>query len=391
MHVTRSAQDHSPAGSARVSQEKPPRVALVAPGEVFGGAERQILALTRALQERDVDLILCLFHDGELARIARARAVPTTILGARGLVDIGSLERLRRTVHEHGSQVLHIHGYRAAVYCALAFRPGRFAVVKTEHGGVESHGVSLRTRLKPTTYRWLENRAARHLRAHVVYVTEDLRTRCRREHAGSPSSVIYNGIEPLDDAQTRRPDEYEPGAFNIAAVGRLEPVKGLEYAVRAMARSEMPADVRLHIIGMGPLQPRLEQLVRELRVDERVRLVGFRSNVYDYIAHASALLMPSLHEGLPYTVLEAMALGTPVLASRAGGLAEVLTHERTALLFDTANEAAIASTVCRLRQDRALAESLTAHARQDCAERFSAAAMADRYLELFRAVARRTS
>ena len=363
-----------------------PRIAVIAPGEIFGGAERQILALMRNLRDRGIAIALCVFHDADLARLAREHEIATTVLGVRGLIDMGSLALLRRAVHEFRPEILHIHGYRAAVYGALAFRPGRFAFVKTEHGGVESGGARLRDRLKLLLYRRLENWAARYCRSHIVYVTEDLRTRCLREHAGIETSVIHNGIEPLSRDRTRRPPEYAGREHNISIVGRLEPVKGIEHAIRAMALPDMPRDVRLHIVGNGPLHASLLQLARDLGVDDRVSFPGFRRNVYDYIAHADALLMPSLHEGLPYTLLEAMSLGTPVLAARVGGLAEALVHERTALLFEPASEAAIAAAVARLHSDRALARSLATNAREECARRFSADAMAERYLELFHRV-----
>ena len=80
----------------------------------------------------------------------------------------------------------------------------------------------------------------------------------------------------------------------------------------------------MNIIGTGPLTAELKGLAEELGVSDRVRFLGFKKNVYDYMAHCDALIMPSLHEGLPYTVLEAMSLGLPVIASRVGGLAEVL-------------------------------------------------------------------
>ena len=150
----------------------------------------------------------------------------------------------------------------------------------------------------------------------------------------------------------------------------------------------MPSNARLHIVGAGPMLSELQTLARQLDIQDRVGFLGFRDNVYDYIAHADALLMPSLHEGLPYTILEAMALGTPILAARVGGLAEVLVHEKTALLFEPADENALAAAVARLCEDSSLSQSLTTRARDESGRRFSAEVMADGYLELFRTIHR---
>lgn len=370
---------------AETPQHRPaaPRVALVAPGEIFGGAERQILTLLRAMRRRALSPALLTFHDAELARRARDDDFPVTVLGARSLLDTGSLRILRHTLRALRVDILHIHGYRSAVYCALAVRPGELAVVKTEHGMPESPGPRMRDRIRPALYRHLENWAMRRLKAHVVYVTDELRVSRQRDHAGLSNSVIYNGIEPLNREHTRRPVEYSPEHVNIAIVGRLEPVKGIEYAIRAMTHAGMPPAVRLNIVGTGPLSSPLEALARQLGVADRVRFVGFRRNVYDYIAHADALLMPSLHEGLPYTVLEAMSLGTPVLAARVGGLAEILVHEHTALLFQAADADAIAACVATFTASPSLRYALAAAASAVCVTRFSADAMAERYLELF--------
>lgn len=357
-----------------------PRVAIVAAGEIFGGAERQILTLMRALQVRGCTIKLLVFHDGELARRARAAGVATQVLGARGLLDLASLRTLDSTLVEFEADVVHLHGYRAAVYCSLLGRRN-FGAIKTEHGSLEVPSARPLEKLKLAIYRRLETWAGRRLRARVVYVTEDLQ---RANLSADPhASVIHNGIESLDPQKTRRPPEYQAAYVNIAIVGRLETIKGIEYALRAMTAARMPKPVRLHIIGTGPLLAELQALARSLGIQDRVGFLGFRDNVYDYIAHANALLMPSLHEGLPYTVLEAMVLGTPILAARVGGLAEVLVDGKTALLFRPTSESALAEAVAKLCEDTSLPVTLAANALDDARQRFSAEVMADRYLDLF--------
>lgn len=383
--MNRGADRPPQAGSELRTAARGPRIAIVAPGEIFGGAERLILTLLQALQHRGSAIKLLVFHNGELARRARSTGIATQVLGARRVLDLESMRLLRSALGEFEADVVHLHGYRAAVYCGLVGRRN-FAAVKTEHGSLEVPSERLLERLKLGFYRRLETWATRRLRAHVVYVTEDLR---RVSSSAYPhASVIHNGIEFLEPQQTRTPPEYQAGCVNIAIVGRLEAIKGIDHALRAMTAPRMPPTARLHIVGSGPLLPELQALARNLGIQDRVGFLGFRDNVYDYIAHADALLMPSLHEGLPYTILEAMALRTPILASRVGGLAEVLVNEETALLFQPACDTAIAEAVARLCQDSSLSQSLTTRALADCRRRFSADAMADNYLALFNTVRR---
>ena len=365
------------------SSAAPPRVAIIAPGEIFGGAERQILTLASTLRLTGSATKLLVFHDGELARRARSSGIATQVLGARGVLDVESLRLLRRALADFAADVVHVHGYRAAVYSSLIGRRS-FAVVKTEHGSPELPSGRVLARLKLDVYRRLESWATRRLRAHVVYVTEDLRRITLSQH--SSSSVIHNGIERLDAQPTTRPPEYQEGHVNIAIVGRLEPIKGIDYALRAMTAPRMPSAARLHIVGSGPMLSELQSLARNLGIEDRTGFLGFRDNVYDYIAHADALLMPSLHEGLPYTILEAMALRTPILATRVGGLAEVLVDGETALLFEPGEAGAIADAIARLCQNSSLPHSLAARALDDVRTRFSAEAMADKYVGLFNAI-----
>jgi glycosyltransferase involved in cell wall biosynthesis len=118
--------------------------------------------------------------------------------------------------------------------------------------------------------------------------------------------------------------------------------------LQALALADAPRDIMLHIVGDGPSRAPLTRLAQELRVYTRVRFHGFRTDVNDFLAHADALLMPSLHEGLPYTLLEALALQVPVIATEVGGLREVLRDDRTALLIASENPPAIARALRRL-------------------------------------------
>lgn len=361
------------------------KVCLLTTGELFGGLERQNLALMGALKPRGAELELIAFHDGVLAERTRALGVPVHILSRRRALDFDCVRELRQLLAQRPHSVISVHGYVGAMYLALAIGKKSHSV-KTEHGFAEGQFVPLRERIKPWLYRTAETWATRRARALVVYVTRDLQRRCVREHAGLEGRVIYNGIDPLDRAACLRPPEYARHALNYALVGRVEPVKGIEYAIRAMANSAVPSGAHLHVIGTGPLLVGLEQLADAIKVRQRVSFHGFRANSYDYIAHADALLMPSLHEGLPYTALEAMSLRTPLVVSSVGGMKEVLRHGETALLVPPRDTPALAAALARLASDPDLASRLREAGAQKVGNHFSALAMAKAYEDAFRHV-----
>lgn len=358
-----------------------PRPAFLSVGELFGGVERHLIGMCTWMQRQGREPVLILFHDRELARQAREIGVEPIILSG-GSFDLGVPRRLARILAERNINVVHAHGYRAMVNAALARRHHRCAVVRTVHGKAESSGLSpgaLRSRI----YIGLERLAARRTGAISCYVTDDLKRHYEAREAGADRRTVHNGIDPLDRAATNRPEDLPEGAFHVGAVGRVSAVKGLDIALEAMARLDRSVPIVLDIIGTGPLLETLQAQARDLGLDDRVRFLGFKENVYDYLAHLDALLMPSLHEGLPYTILEAMSLGTPILASRVGGLAEVLEDRRTALLVEVGDVDSLASALATLFGDAGLRAELGARAREVQASQLNLLRMGSQYWRIY--------
>jgi glycosyltransferase involved in cell wall biosynthesis len=364
------------------------RVAMLAPGELFGGAERQILLLLSYLVSRRVRCYLICFHDGELAARARALGVTTEVLAASPPLSLANARRIAALIEEWKILVLHVHGYKAAAHALLARMRTRFRVVRTEHGGVEAQHANVLRNIKPRLYRFIENFATRRLDGHVVYVTQELSRRCADEHRGVDSSVIVNGIAPLAEEARKPPAELAQShdRWNAVVVGRLEPVKGVEFAIRAIAVAGVPANVRLWVVGDGPLRAELETLSASV-APGKVQFTGFRQDAVSFIANADVLLMPSLHEGLPYTLLEAISAHVPVIASRVGGLAEILEDQRTALLAPVADVDALAVAITKLAATPEAGRTLADNAARDLAPLYTAEKMGDAYLELYESVA----
>ncbi len=311
-----------------------PVVAMCSVGELFGGVERHLLGMCEWFRRRGTEPILILFYDRELASQARAMGFDPVVLESRGSFDLTVPKKLAGVLKSRNVNLVHAHGYRAMVNAALARRHYDFAVVRTVHGLIEPSTMLSLPWIKSRLYNWLEKTASSHTKATVCYVTDDLRKRRAGSDGGRVSLTLHNGIDPVEKADFVRPADLAEGVFNFAAVGRVSPVKGLETALRAMKELDPAIESVLNIIGTGHSLDSLKALAEELQLGERVRFLGFKENIYDYLAHVDALIMPSRHEGLPYTILETMSLGTPIIASRVGGLAEVLEDGKTALLVE---------------------------------------------------------
>ena len=359
------------------------RVAICTHGELFGGVERHVLAMIEGLTARGVSVLLILFCDGELAAQARAIGTDPVVLSARNVSLPITSRGLAGIVKENGVQLVHIHGYKAAVFCALARRWYRFAMVKTEHGLPEPMAQGLASTLRNRFYCWVDGVATRTTGAAVCYVADDVRKYYAHAHAGLPMFVIPNGVRGIDRCGLSRPAELLEKDFNLLIVGRLDLIKGHDVAIEALATGALASNIRLSIVGIGPCESELLVLAKRLGMADRVQMLGFRRNALDYIAHCDVLLMPSLHEGVPYVLLEAMALGVPVVASRVGGLAEIIENDATGLLVPPRNVQALAEAIQRMYADEGLRARIGRSAQALQTARYSVDAMTSRYMQVY--------
>lgn len=357
-------------------------IAIVTAGELFGGVERHVLGLGSFLARRGLRPQIVLFHDRELARRCRELELPVTVLAARGSYDREGPRELERILAGLAAELVHVHGYRAAVNAALTTT--RRPLVITMHGQGEPSWRQPIVFAKDRAYRWAEAWACRRRRAVVCFVTTDLRRRHEGHFRGLDVRTIPNGIDPIDRAGLPAPSPpLVAGRFHALAVGRLTPIKGLDIALQALTHLEETSRWHLDLVGEGESKAELAALAASLGVADRVTFHGFRDDTEAVMAAADALIMPSLHEGLPYTLLEAMSVGLPVVASDVGGLAEVLRHEATGLLFPVGDAKALArglSTLATAPERRAAVGLAAARLQR---ERYTLTAMGEAYLAAY--------
>jgi len=229
------------------------------------------------------------------------------------------VRRLGALIDREGIDLVHCHRHKGALYGTLAARRSRrdIPVVITVHGMGRT-----RTFLRRLTNRLLFPRITRILAVSKAVRKDILQSNPRLDPA--KVRVIYNGIDtsrfPLRRNNSRRMDRSVFGT-----VGRLVPTKGYDLLLRAFAELLLRfPGVTLKIAGAGPLKGCLEEEARRLGIEGKVHFVGFRSDVAVFLEELDFFVLPSRAEGLPLALLEAMAVGVPVIASDAGGIPEVL-------------------------------------------------------------------
>jgi glycosyltransferase involved in cell wall biosynthesis len=202
-------------------------------------------------------------------------------------------------------------------------------------------------------------------------------------------SVIHNGIdfadyrlEVLPRGEFRTRYQIDPDAVLVGLTGWLIPRKGLEPLIRAAA-ALLPSRPKLEFVAVGRVpvnnpvdyRARYEGLARELGIAERFRFVGFLEDVRPAVVDFDVLAMPSLQEPFGRSIIEAMALGTPVVASRVGGIPEIIRHAETGLLVPPGDAPALAAAIASLVDDPARRRALAQAALSDVRQRFDVAAL----------------
>ena len=351
----------------------------------FGGAEEAMLRLVRGLDPRRWESTLVLHRSDGIEPLAeRARAagipiwwVPTMPEGPLGVQRlpwfVRELRRLRPAVFH-----AHLTWPRACKFAlagaALARVP---AVVATQHLYVDVRASWL-ARLQ-------QRLLARGIDAYIGVSRDTARASqgLWRLPAGK-LVVIHNAVGGEDYERARDPArcaELRRGARALVlSAGRLEEQKGFQFLLEAVAR--VPG-VGLVIAGEGPSRGRLERLIAELGLEQRVALIGWRDDLVDVLACADAFVLASLWEGLPLTVIEAMAASKPVVATRVGGTAEAIVDGETGILVEPGDSEALARALQAVTDDDALAHRLGAQGRRRARRRFSLELMASRVAAVY--------
>jgi glycosyltransferase involved in cell wall biosynthesis len=335
-----------------------------------GGAETQLVQLAVGLDRaRWEPAVVLLSRRNDFADMLAGAGVLTIALGQDGWCDVFVLLRLLRVLRRLRPDVVHTSLYLANLYGVLAARLARTPhVVVSQRCSYESNVGPVRRRIARLGHR-LADRV-------IVNSRAALEEECA---AGMPADRLVhvpNGVALEASAVVDRAALGLPDGPLVLAVGRLEAVKGHRVLLDAWPIvSRAVPDASLVLLGEGVRRGALESQARRLGVSSRVRFLGFRGPALPYVAACAVFVQPSLSEGMPNSVLEAMAAGKPIVASRVGGIPEMLVDGENGLLVPPGDTAALAMGLTRLLEDPPFRERLGAAARARAERDFSLAAL----------------
>lgn len=357
------------------------RVLLVDLAQSYGGAEVRVLTQARALQNHVAHAAVAVLQDSPLHQRLQAENLPCHALSVgRGSPKMGLA--LRQLIRDERYQVVDAHNVHSILWGHLGgWLAGAKGLVVTMHSDFSAEYPGLKGKFYEGTL-WLNRRIAK----HYITVTEVLQAKYAPKIA---STLIHNAVPipalPIapKNADLVRSWGFSPDDFIVGIFARLKPVKGHRYLIDALAQLADLPQVKLLIVGDGPLQPELEAQVKGLNLASRVHFAGFRQDVLDMLPSVDCVCLASLSEALPYAVLEAGSYARPLLVTKVGGLATLLHDRQTALLVPSENAAALAKG---LREMATLTEQthlLGLNAYELIQRSFSTNVMMDKILKVY--------
>jgi glycosyltransferase involved in cell wall biosynthesis len=345
-----------------------------------GGSERLLLELLPCLGDYEIFPVVIGPYPLDLLPEYQAAGLNVRLIHARGNLSLTWLREFRTVFESVRPDIIHVHSPQPAAILRVFLPHGRTPFVYTEHSLLPSHHPLTR----------LANVCTYFINDAVITVSDEVRDSVAESFFArrvlGRTRTVHNGIDVervrMDAAIGT--DQIPEGAFG--AVTHLTARKGADLVVEA-ARILKESGPERHcvLVGSGPMQAELKQRTKRYGL-ELVQFLGVRSDARALMAELEVVVIASRQEGLPLVLLEAMALGRGIVATRAGGIPEVLEHEKSGLLVDPEDPYGLAEAINRLFKDVGLRESLGKEALEQVRTRWGIDRTATKLASVYRSV-----
>jgi len=368
----------------------------------LGGSSENTIASCVALDRAGYDCMLATsFRESDASSLADARRrgcrvvdIPALGREVAPLADLTALAELVRLIRRERPAIVHTHTSKAGFIGRLAAVIARApAVIHQPHGHIFYGYYSAR---RTAVFTALERQAARWT-DRIITLTD----RGAQEHlargigraeqyvavpSGVPTAELRAAAPPRGEARARL--GLDPDAFIVVGLGRLVPIKGFDLLARALPAvvAQIPS-ARVLLVGDGAERAHLGAIAASMGVAERLRMTGETTDVASYLAAADVVAVPSRNEGMGRVIVEAMALGLPVVATAVGGIPDVVTDGECGRLVGPEDVDALAAALIELGRDPALRRKL-GEAAVRRAEAFSTAVASEKLLAVYATLVR---
>jgi len=368
-------------------KKQPIKILQVINHGTLGGTERHVLQLVQHLDKSLFNITVASLEKGPLIAQFKKLGVSTVVLSRKHRADISFIPKLYLFLKRNQFDIIHAHGSQLPGWI------GRLASVPIS---IETrHGLRINQSAfqKMPALTRLKQQLKIRLSGPLLTVSENDRKILIEQFNAKPQQIynIYNGvdIDAIEAPKKHRPAirkalGFSDTDFIIGTLARLMPQKGLKHLIDALAiLKDIGVTPHCLLVGDGPERPALVNQMQDLGLDASIHFLGFKNDAWKYLHTMDCFILPSIWEGLPYALLEAMAAKKPVIATAIFGMEEILTHEQNGLLVQSENPIQLAEAIQRLYTNRDLAKKLATNGRQLVEQTFSVDVMTHKITQYY--------
>lgn len=346
----------------------------------FGGGERGFIQIIDGLDKKRFKVCVASNLDGEFGRKIKKIGVSLFPLEMTSKYNVITIAKLYKLINEEKIDLVHSQGARADFFSRIAVKVSkRPYLVSTIQMPVEGFNIGLYRML---LYRFFDRIFDGYVDRFIV-VSENLKSFLMKNRRIPAKKIvkIYNGIEldsftpdlkSLKNRKIIKSGDISDDTITVGAIGRLCWQKGFAYFLRSIpAILRNNNRVNFLLVGTGPLHEQLELLAKNLAIDKHLAFKGFVKDIRSVLKTIDLLVVPSIREGFPMVILEAMAMAKPIIATNLPGISEQLEDGVTGKLIEPMDPNEISNAVIDLIADKKKRKSLGNNARQVAFEKFS--------------------
>ena len=360
----------------------------------FGGGERLFAQIINRLSDKKYKIMVACLPTGAFIEKIEGSGARVKTVDMRNRFNVGVILRLSNLIKRENVDIVHSQGARADFFARLASKlakvPITISTVQMPVGGFDVNPI------KKFIYVTLNRFSERFVDKFIV-TSDTLEKTMIEKHRIEPQRVvkIYNGVEVdkyciENEEVVQRKSRYrkesgiEEDVPVIGVIGRLVWQKGFEYFIEAIPNILKTFNkARFLVVGEGPLENKLNVKSKMLNIEDKIIFTGFRSDIKDILASINILVMPSLLEGLPMILLEAMAMAKSIVATDIDGIKEVLNNGETGLVVPPKNPTALSEAVVGMLNYQDKAYQMGLAARMTVEQRFGADIMVKKVEDVY--------
>ena len=355
----------------------------------FFGAENVIFELAKELTRSDYKPFVGVFKNSrnphiELGEITKSYKIETVFFQSDGQFDLRTLFAIKDFIDNNNIRIIHSHGYKTNIYALLVGWFKRIPVIVTCHPWIKT---SPRMRLYARLDKMWLNRFDR-----IIAVSDEVQKEILNSRVvNSKVSIIDNGIDidrftdSFNIDNIRKDFNIKSNLKVVGTIGRLSEEKGHSLFLNAAKLVvERYSDIKFIIVGDGPLKRKLQESVLDLNLQNHVVFTGIRNDIPRILTLFDIFVLPSLTEGLPMVLLEAMAAKKPIVATNVGNIPKLILHNITGLLVNPNDVYGLTEAIKALLNNKEKADLFALNSFAKVLRDFSSESMAKQYMEIYK-------